>query len=58
MTNEELVLREIRKHIETLSNDDQIRIRCIASTFRNCISIDPVNAGLALALVGAEQAAS
>lgn len=57
MTNEELVLNEIRKHIATHSEEAQIRVKCIASTFRNCLEIDPVHAGLALALVGAEQAA-
>lgn len=57
MTTEEIVLAEIRKHIGAMSEDSQIRVKCIASTFRNCLELDPEHAGLALALVGAEQAA-
>lgn len=57
MTTEQIVLDEIKKHIATLPAESQIKITCIAGTFRNCLSIDPEHAGLAMALVGAEQAA-
>lgn len=57
MTPEELTLAEIRQHIGGMPEDSRIRVQCIASTFRNCLQIDPEHAGLALALVGAEQAA-
>ena len=56
MTEAEETLVEIKAHIATLSNDAQIRVQVIASTFRACLQADPVHGPLALALVGAEVA--
>jgi hypothetical protein len=57
MTPEKLVLYEVKDEIAKLPQDSQIRIEAIARTFRNCLELDPGHAGMALALVGAEEAA-
>ena len=57
MTDEEQTLLVIRGTIASLPEDTQIRVKAIAETFRNALKADPDHANLALALVGAEQAA-
>jgi hypothetical protein len=57
MTQDEIVLASVRDEIAKLPEDGRIRVEAIACTFRNCIAMDPVHAGMAMALVGAEQAA-
>lgn len=57
MTPEKIVLYEVKEEIAKLPEDSQIRIEAIARTFRNCLEVDPGHAGMAMALVGAEQAA-
>lgn len=57
MTNEEIVLAEVRSNIKRMPEDDRIRVECIASTLRNILRNEPL-AQMALALVGAELAAS
>jgi hypothetical protein len=56
MTQDDLVLASVRDEIAKLPEDGRIRVEAIACTFRNCIAMDPVHAGMAMALVGAEQA--
>jgi hypothetical protein len=57
MSQDELVLASVRDEIAKLPEDGRIRVEAIASTFRNCIALDPLHAGMAMALVGAEQTA-
>lgn len=57
MTTEEIVLKEVRKNIAEMSNDDQIAIAVRAATLRNIVNADQW-APMAFALVGAELAAS
>lgn len=57
MTQNEIVLADVRDEIAKLPEDGRIRVEAIACTFRNCIALDPLHAGMAMALVGAEQAA-
>jgi hypothetical protein len=56
-TPEQQVVHDIKQVIGSMSEDSQTRVTCIASTLRNILKADPQHAGLALALVGAEQAA-
>lgn len=56
MTEEQQTVEIIRMAIKALPEDDQIRIKCIAGTFRNILKNEPL-AGMAFALVGAEAAA-
>jgi translation initiation factor 1 (eIF-1/SUI1) len=58
MTDEEHTLLMIRGTIAGMSEDDQIRIKAIASTLRNVLATGGNHAQMAFALVGAEQAAS
>lgn len=57
MTPEKIVLYEVKEEIAKLPKDSQVRIEAIARAFRNCLELDPGHASMALALVGAEQAA-
>lgn len=57
MTDEEQTLLVIRGAIAGMSEDDQIRVKAIAETFRNALKAGGGYAAMALALVGAEQAA-
>lgn len=57
MTDEEQTLLLIRGQIASLPEDDQIQVKCIATTLRNILSQDP-RAPVAFALVGAEMAAT
>jgi hypothetical protein len=52
-----LVLADVREEIAKLPEDGRIRVEAIARTFRDCLALDPLHAGMAMALVGAEQAA-
>jgi hypothetical protein len=56
MTDEEQTLLLVRGQIAGLPEDDQIQIKCIATTLRNILAQDP-RAPIAFALVGAELAA-
>jgi hypothetical protein len=56
MTDEEQTLLLIRGTIAGMPEDDQIQVKCIATTLRNILEQDPRSA-LAFALVGAEMAA-
>jgi hypothetical protein len=56
MTDEEQVLLLVREQIAGLSEEDQIQVKCIASTLRNILKQD-TRAPIAFALVGAELAA-
>ena len=56
MTPEKIALYEIREMIETLPEEDRIRVQAIAMTLRNILTDGPL-AMMAFALVGAEQAA-
>ena len=56
MTDEEQTLLLIRGQIASLPEDDQIQVKCIASTLRNILGQD-TRAPIAFALVGAELAA-
>jgi hypothetical protein len=56
MSEEEQTLLLIRGTIAGMSEDDQIQVKCIATTLRNILSQD-ARAPLAFALVGAELAA-
>lgn len=57
MTDEEQTLLLIRGTIAGMSEDDQIRVKSIAETIRNVLKAGGGHAAMALALVGAEQAA-
>lgn len=57
MTDDEQTVLLIRGTIAGLPEDDQIRVKAIAETFRNALKAGGGHAALALALVGAEQAA-
>ena len=56
-SQDDIVLAGVREEIARLPEDSRIRVEVIARTFRNCIAADPMHAGMAMALVGAEQAA-
>lgn len=55
MTDEEQTLLLIRGQIASLPEDEQIRVKAIAETFRNALKSGGDHALVALALVGAEQ---
>lgn len=55
MTDEEQTLLLIRGQIASLPEDEQIRVKAIAETFRNALKAGGDHALVALALVGAEQ---
>jgi hypothetical protein len=57
MTDEEQTLLLIRGTVAGMPEDDQIKVKAIAETFRNALKAGGGHASLALALVGAEQAA-
>jgi len=57
MTDEEQTLLMIRGTIASLPEEEQIRVKAIAETFRNALKAGGGYASIALALVGAEQAA-
>lgn len=57
MTEEEKTLLVIRRTIAGLPEDDQIQVKAVAETLRNSLKAGGAHAVLALALVGAEQAA-
>ena len=57
MTPEKLLLFEIKDAIANLSEDDRIKVECIAATLRNILRDNP-HAAMAYALVGAELAAN
>ncbi len=57
MNEEEQTLLVIRGTIAGMPEDDQIRVKSIAQTLRNVLEAGGAHAQLALALVGAEQAA-
>jgi hypothetical protein len=57
VTDEEQTLLVIRGTIAGMPEEDQIRVKAIAETFRNALKAGGGHAAMALALVGAEQAA-
>ena len=57
MTDEQQTLEAIRKELAEMSEDDRIRVMCIAKTFRNAIRAGKPYAYMAIGLVGAEVAA-
>jgi hypothetical protein len=57
MNEEEQTLLSLRGMIAGLSEEDQIRVKAIAATFRNALEAGGPYAQMAFALVGAEQAA-
>lgn len=58
MTNEDIVLREIRQAIKRMPDDSQVQVQVIAMTLRTILKTDPVHAPMAFALVIAEQASA
>lgn len=57
MTDEEQTLLLLRGVVAGMPEDDQIRVKAIAETFRNALKAGGEHAVVALSLVGAEQAA-
>lgn len=57
MTDEEQTLLLLRGVVAGMPEDDQIRVKAIAETFRNALKVGGEHAVVALSLVGAEQAA-
>ena len=57
MTPEKIVLYEVKEAISQLSEDDRIRVEAIAMNLRNILTAGGEHASMALALIGAEEAA-
>lgn len=57
MTDDEQTLLLIRGHIAGMPEEDQARVKAIAEDIRNVLKVGGAHASMALALIGAEQAA-
>lgn len=57
MTDDEQTVLLIRGTIAGMPEDEQIRVKAIAETFRNALKAGGAHAMLAFALVGAERQA-
>jgi hypothetical protein len=56
MTPEQQLVQDIKAAIAEMSEDDQIKVKCITSTLKGILEIGGAPAHMAFALMGAQMA--